>query len=145
MSAAPAAVGKAVAADPREVAHRVGLWIPRAMFVLVPVFAVLASAVTRSAGRNCPQDLYFALHVHAAIFACLAGAALADKAHRRSSATSQGLLAFAYGSWYVDAAFRTGYGGSWRGSIARAAIVGTEYGVALLAAVVVVALLPVFV
>jgi hypothetical protein len=123
----------------------VGLWIPRALFVLVPVFAVLVSAVTRSAGRNYPQDLYFALHTHAAIFAFLAVAALAAKARQPRLDDLLTVLAFAYATWYVILAFRTAYGGSWRRSIGRAAVVGLLYGLAILLAIVVVALLAVVV
>lgn len=144
VSGAPEAVAEALDADPREVANRVGLWIPRAMFALVPVFAVLVSAVTRSSGRNYPQDLYFALHVHAAIFAVLALSALAGKAHQPVLDDVLAVLGFAYASWYLVLAFRTAYGGSWRRSMGRAAIVGTVYGVALLLAIVAVALLAVF-
>jgi hypothetical protein len=47
-------------------------WTPRAMFVLVPVFAGLVGLAVRRARRNYPQHLYFALHVHAAWFFALA-------------------------------------------------------------------------
>jgi hypothetical protein len=50
-------------------------WVPRVMFVLVPVFAALIWLVTRRSGRHYPQHLYFALHVHAAWFAAEALAA----------------------------------------------------------------------
>ena len=43
-------------------------WVPRAMFVLVPLFAGLVALVIRRSGRNYPQHLYFSLHVHAAWF-----------------------------------------------------------------------------
>lgn len=51
-------------------------WTPRAMFVLVPVFADLVALAARRSGRNYPQHLYFALHVHAAWFS--AGAVEAE-------------------------------------------------------------------
>jgi hypothetical protein len=37
-------------------------WVPRAMFVLVPLFAGLVALMVRRSGRNYPQHLYFALH-----------------------------------------------------------------------------------
>jgi hypothetical protein len=46
--------------------------LPRAMFMMVPVFALMVGGVARKAGRNYPTHLYFALHVHAAYFALLA-------------------------------------------------------------------------
>ena len=82
--------------------------------------------------------------LHAAIFAVLALSALAGKAHQPVLDDVLAVLGFAYASWYLVLAFRTAYGGSWRRSMGRAAIVGTVYGVALLLATVAVALLAVF-
>ena len=60
----------------QEVAARALVeWVPRVMFVLVPVFAALIWLAARRSGRNYPQHLYFALHVHAAWFAVNAVAA----------------------------------------------------------------------
>jgi hypothetical protein len=44
------------------------VWLPRAMFVLVPLFAALVMLSRRGSGLAYPQHLYFALHVHAAGF-----------------------------------------------------------------------------
>jgi hypothetical protein len=44
------------------------VWLPRAMFVLVPLFAALVMLFRRGSGLTYPQHLYFALHVHAAGF-----------------------------------------------------------------------------
>lgn len=44
------------------------VWLPRAMFVLVPLFAALVMLFRRGSGYTYPQHLYFALHVHAAAF-----------------------------------------------------------------------------
>jgi hypothetical protein len=46
--------------------------LPRVMFVLVPVFALLVAVMARKARRHYPTHLYFALHAHAAYFAMLA-------------------------------------------------------------------------
>jgi hypothetical protein len=46
-------------------------WLPRLMFVMVPVYALLVKAATRRQRRNYPQHLYFALHAHAAWFGVL--------------------------------------------------------------------------
>jgi hypothetical protein len=138
-------IGRELTTDPGEVADKVGHWIPRAMFVLVPVFGLLVSAVTRSAGRNYPQDLYFALHTHAAIFVILALAQLVQKANRERLEDVADVLAMMYIGWYLVAAVRTAYGGSWRRAVARAAIIGVLYGTAIVATIVVVALIAVFV
>ena len=130
--------------DPREVATRVGHWIPRAMFVLVPLFALLVSAVTRSAGRNYPQDLYFALHTHAAIFGVWALALFLRKVTSEGVGDLLDFVVFAYGAWYLVIAVRTAYGGSVRRAVGRAAIVATVYGLAIVTTVVLVALMAVF-
>jgi hypothetical protein len=45
--------------------------IPKAMFVLVPLFAALIGVVYRDRRRRYPQHLAFALHIHAALFLTL--------------------------------------------------------------------------
>lgn len=138
-------IGREITTDPREVANRVGHWIPRAMFVLVPVCALIVSAVTRSAGRNYPQDLYFALHTHAAVFGVLAVLELLGKTGDGRLEDVLDILGPVYVGCYLVVAVRTAYGGSVRRAIGRAAIVGIVYGMAIVAAVVVVALVAVLV
>ena len=57
-----------VDAAQRAVNTAFNVWLPRAMFVLVPLFAALVMLVCRGSGHTYPQHLYFALHVHAACF-----------------------------------------------------------------------------
>ena len=45
--------------------------LPKLVFVMVPVFALLLKLVFRRQRRNYPQYLYFALHFHAAVFGFL--------------------------------------------------------------------------
>jgi len=51
-----------------SIGSALNVWLPRAMFVLVPLFAALVMLFRRGSGRTYPQHLYFALHVHAAWF-----------------------------------------------------------------------------
>src|SRR4029078_9925223 len=44
------------------------VWLPRVMFVLMPIFAGLVSFVRCRSGHNYPQHLCFAMHVHAVAF-----------------------------------------------------------------------------
>jgi hypothetical protein len=67
--AALAAQNAAMLARANVVFH---LWIPRAMFLLVPVFAAFVMLACRGRGRTYPQHLYFALNVHAAAFGVFA-------------------------------------------------------------------------
>jgi len=127
-------------ADP-EFGRKLESWIPRVIFVLVPVFALLTSVVTRAAGRNYPQDLYFAFHMHAAVFALATVWMLlrSAKSEAIEAAADIGLLVFVSG--YVVVAFRTAYGGTWRGAVGRTAVIGVTYFLALVMAITAVVLI----
>ena len=56
---------------PNELKHATTSAIPKAMFVLVPLFAALVGMAYRDRRRKYPQHLAFALHVHAALFLTL--------------------------------------------------------------------------
>jgi hypothetical protein len=115
-------------------------WIPRLMFVLLPVSALLVAMTTRRSGRNLPQHLYFVLHVHAATFAAMAVTAMAGAfIGDRGQAVLGGLL-LAFVGWYLVTAFHTVYGGRWRRAVARSAAFGLGYF-----AVVIIATVAVFV
>ena len=111
-------------------------WVPRAMFVLVPLFAALVALVDRRSGRHYPQHLYFALHVHAAWF--LAGA-MASAARIRTVpvvTTVVPVVASLYGLLYLVLAFRVTYNVTTAGAVLRAAAVGGGYGILVIAALV---------
>ena len=57
-----------IEAAERTITTAFNVWLPRAMFVLVPLFAALVMLSRRGSGLTYPQHLYFALHVHAAGF-----------------------------------------------------------------------------
>ena len=106
-------------------------WMPRmTMFVLVPVFALITSVVMRSSGRNYPQHLYFAFHVQAALFAIGAVWMLLRFGRSEAMDVIADLLTIGVSAWYVVAAFRMAYGGSWGRAMARAALVGGTYLIA---------------
>jgi hypothetical protein len=115
-------------------------WAPRAMFLLVPAFAGLVALVARRSGRNYPQHLYFALHLHAAWFFAGAVTAAARIAKMPFLGNTVSGLASLYAAVYFVLAFRRAYGVSLGGAIWRVALVGVSYMfvvlVALLAIVV---------
>jgi Protein of unknown function (DUF3667) len=113
------------------VSHAQAKWAPRLMFVLVPLFAWLVQVACRRRGRNYPQHLYFALHVHAAVFAAGAVAALAQLIEVPALATTLQILALLYGLWYFVRALRTAYDLPLRGAILRGATVAAVYFVAI--------------
>lgn len=102
-------------------------WIPRAMFLLVPAFAGLVAVTAGRSGRNYPQHLYFALHLHAAWFfaGSVVAAARIAKVSPLTSVVSG--LASLYGVVYFVLAFRRAYGASLGGAIWRAAVIGVTY------------------
>ncbi len=109
-------------------------WIPRVMFVLVPLFAGLVALVERRAGRHYPSHLVFALHVHAAGFVVRAlaeGIALALPMGWRESLPRAASI---YILGYVFLAFRSVYDASRQRAAVDTAVTATVYLMALVAA-----------
>jgi hypothetical protein len=111
-------------------------WTPRVMFVLVPLFAWIVQVVCRRTRRNYPQHLYFALHVHAALFAAGAVAAAARLAGSTVIGSVFQVLALAYALWYIVAGLRTAYGLPRRSAILRGAGLAAAYFVIVALALV---------
>ena len=112
----------------RAVTAQLTTWAPRLMFILVPLFAGLVTLVTRRSGRNYPQHLYFAFHLHAAAFALLA-AATASRYLRPLGWTPE-IIQGAALLWllaYIVLAFRYAYGGTAARALLRAAVVSLIY------------------
>jgi hypothetical protein len=104
-------------------------WVPRAMFLLVPIAALLVMASTRRTRRTYIEHLYFALHVHAVCFGLLALTALIGSAApvtptMRIVLSAMALLVI---GWYVRSSFQRVYGGSWWRTAARSAFVFVAY------------------
>ena len=57
--------------SPERLQGAIAAATPKAMFVLVPLFAALVGMVYRDRRKRFPQHLAFALHVHAALFLAL--------------------------------------------------------------------------
>jgi hypothetical protein len=89
------------------------LWMPRAMFVLVPLCAGLVHLVTRKTGKNYPQHLYFALHVHAAYFAVLVATTILAAIPAQSVRAVVSVVPLLFAVVYSLVAFRSAYGGTW--------------------------------
>ena len=73
-----------------SVDHAVLVWVPRVMFVLLPLFAWLVALAYRRVDPNYLHHVIFAVHVHAAWFAAAAIAKAAEllvsSCRRRSTA-----------------------------------------------------------
>jgi hypothetical protein len=110
-------------------------WMPRAMFLLVPVCALLVAIVTKGAGRNYPQHLWFALHAHGAYFAILAMTVLLDLLRLNILSSIVSTLGTLFIIGYAVVAFRTAYGGGWWLAAGRAAFVLVMYSLIVIVAV----------
>ena len=102
-------------------------WAPRVMFVLVPVSALLVQLVTRRAGKNYPQHLYFALHVHAAYFTVLTVTVLLDLLKMKPLGNVLSFVQLFFLIGYTLVAFHTAYGGRWPLAAGRTAFVLFTY------------------
>jgi len=121
--------------SPAEANERVNqaqtVWMPRAMFVLVPVCALLVGFVTRRTGRNYPQHLYFCLHIHSAYFAMLTVALLLSLTRAQALSDIVSSLGTLFILGYSLVAFRTAYGGRWLLAAGRLAFVFVTYMIAV--------------
>jgi hypothetical protein len=94
-------------------------WMPRIMFVLVPLCGLCVMAFTRRARRHYPVHFHFGLHLHAFWFALFAFMAPLEwvVSKRVSDVMSLGRIAVLL--VYAVIAFRTAYGGGWWRSAGR--------------------------
>ena len=102
-------------------------WLPRLMFVLVPLCGLCVMGFTRSARRHYPAHFHFSLHLHAFWFALFAFMAPLEwvVSKRVSDAMSLGRIVVVL--VYGVIAFRTAYGGGWWRSMGRALGVFVTY------------------
>jgi len=122
-----------------EMHHRVNQalesWIPRAMFVLVPLFAWMVSLVRRRSGRRYPQHLIFTLHLFAAFFGIQAVLAAARPITGESGiARVLGVTALVYVTGYAVLAMKAVYGGTIGRALAHTVVVGIFYWIATIVA-----------
>lgn len=110
-------------------------WVPRVMFLLVPLFAGMIALVTRGSGHNYPQHLYFALHVHAAWFLALTIGALGRLLPWVSVQTVIGVASLLYLTISFGMALRRAYGLSFGRALWRTVTVGLVYAIAVGAAI----------
>jgi hypothetical protein len=125
------------AAEMQQAINRALLaWVPRVMFVLLPLFAWLVALAYRRVDRNYLHHLIFALHVHAAWFAVYAAGKVVELVSRPIGQAVQSLVVI-FAGVYAVMAFRRVYG-TVRFAFARIALVMVAYLVAFLAAFVVI-------
>jgi hypothetical protein len=104
-------------------------WVPRLMFLMLPIFAALIMLVRRKTGRNYPQHLVFALHVHSVWFFA---ATVVAAWHIASPPVPNGegaikLVALLFAAFYFTRAFGRAYETTYWSSIWRTAVVSLLY------------------
>lgn len=106
---------------------------PKAMFVLLPLFALLTNVAWRRKLPRYPAHLYLALHLHAAWFGVLAVMTIATMFLSPGPVMSAtGVIVLAYVVWYGLLTVRRVFGDSWPRTIAKSIAAGIVYGTLLL-------------
>ena len=114
--------------DPRGLKRRLVETMPRMLFVLLPIFAGILALFYR--GRNYPEHLYFAIHLHAFIFLALLVGQLTKYTHIPVLAACASLVALVWIPIYATMALRRVYGGSLSRTLAKEVAIGVIYSVA---------------
>jgi hypothetical protein len=108
------------------------VWLPRAMFLLVPAFAALVMLFRRRSGYTYPQHLYFALHAHAVFFFANAIDSLfeaVDRANHIAPIVDKIMGVFFIGHFVI--AFWRVYETTIWGTLWRTVSIGVLYGLVL--------------
>jgi hypothetical protein len=106
----------------------VATWIPRAMFLLVPLFAGLVAFARRPSQRTYPGHMVFTLHVHAAWFWGFAMSSVASGIVGIPTVESiLRALSIGYALWYLIVALRAVYGGSLFANVFSGVVIGGTY------------------
>jgi hypothetical protein len=101
---------------------------PKAMFVLLPLFALLTRTAWHRRVRRYPAHLYLALHLHAALFAVLTIVnVVLIPSDAPIVAGTVGFAAAAYLVWYGLAALHRVFGESWMRTAVKATLVMAAY------------------
>jgi uncharacterized protein DUF3667 len=119
----------------RDLNRAINAAFPKAMFVLLPLFALITSRIWRRALPHYPAHLYAALHLHAAWFGILTLFTLSLIVVSPTSAAGMatGLVALAYMAWYTLVALKRVFRDSWPRTIVKGLATAMVYSVALLA------------
>jgi hypothetical protein len=115
--------------DPMSVQRQMNALLPKSMFLLLPLFALLTWVAFQRAAPRFPAHLYFALHIHAAAFSALMVARAMAVTGSLAIATIAGIAALGYIVWWGLSAFRVVFGASWGGAIGRGLALAIVYGV----------------
>jgi Protein of unknown function (DUF3667) len=125
-----------IADNGKSAAHAFGSYVPKMMFVFLPLMALIMVPLYRTPRRYYVEHLVFFLHTHAALFLVMIGDMLLGMAARKlpylnGVATVGDLAAACYAVWYVYRAMRRYYGDRRALTLAKLAVVGIAYQIFL--------------
>jgi Protein of unknown function (DUF3667) len=116
------------AANPERLNREVDAAFPRAMFILLPVLALLTNLAWRRAQPRYPTHLYVALHLNALWFGAMTMLGLVIGIIPFDSiVTPVGLLFLIYIVWYSLVACHRIFGDSWPRTLLKSIVVGGAY------------------
>lgn len=123
------------ARDPARLNHMIKAAFPKAMFVLLPLFALLTNVLWRGKQPRYPAHLYLALHTHAAWFGGLTVMTIVTGfLPPGRAATVAGVALLSYVGWYGLLAVRRVFGDPWVGTVAKGLVLSVVYATCLFAA-----------
>lgn len=118
--------------DQKRLNRAIDSSFPKAMFVLLPLFALLTNIAWRRRMPRYPAHIYLALHLHAAWFVVLAaGTVLMGVLASTAAAQAIGIVTPAYIAAYTYIAMRRVFGESRIRTLLKAAAIAPFYAVSL--------------
>ena len=119
---------EAAAAQGARLNREVDAAFPKAMFVLLPLFAVLTHLAWRNTFAGYPAHLYIALHIHAAVFGAMTILSIViGFIPSDTVAAVASVLFMVYVGWYGLGALHRVFGDPWRKTIVKSIAVGAVY------------------
>ena len=107
--------------------------LPKAMFVLVPVFAIFTRLLWRRHFQRYPSHLYVALHLHAAWFLIVAAITVAAIPLSDAVAGVLGGVMAIYVVGYTLVALRRVLGSGWPATVAKSLVLFVLYSLSVVA------------
>lgn len=123
---------RAIATDPTGFRGRVLTIMPRVLFALLPVFALIVALFYR--GRRFPTSLVFAVHLHACAFTMFTLSEAAKLTGSTGVEVTVGSVMTVAFTAYALMALRAVFGGSWAMTVAKALAIAVIYLIASLPA-----------
>jgi hypothetical protein len=131
-----AACQRQIADNGKSVAHAFGSYVPKMMFIFLPLMALIMMPLYLAPRRYYVEHLVFFLHAHAALFLVmildmLFGLVAHRLPHLGLVESVVDLATACYAAWYVYLAMRRYYGNGRALTLAKLAVVGIAYQVFL--------------